>query len=99
MSHINTMYPDLEKMATEPTRGTATLDYVFANFNSNIQSAEVCFPIERDQRKSDHNLVNYNCLLERPATFAWVTQEYLKVTPKGTERFESLIKAQETGPQ
>ena len=57
-----------------------------------ILSSEVCFPIQSNTNKSDHNLITYECLLNRPATFAWETHEYVKVTKKGTEKFNQLIK-------
>ena len=43
VSYITTMYPDLIKIHTEPTRKEATLDYVFTNFNHSVLSADV-FP-------------------------------------------------------
>ena len=57
-----------------------------------------CFPIESERTSSDHNLISYNCALERPATFAWISQEYLRTTPKGIEKFENLVKNQDWTP-
>ena len=34
----------------------------------------------------------YECLLDRPATFAWQTHEYIKITKQGTEKFNDLIR-------
>ena len=68
-----------------------TLDYSFTNFEEKIKSSEVCFPVESDTSKSDHNSVVYDCVLSRPATFAWETHEYLQMTPEGIEKFSELI--------
>ena len=37
--------------------------------------------------KSDHATINYECKLNRPATFAWETHEYLKLTEEGIQGF------------
>ena len=42
-----------------------------------IKTSDVCFPVESDRSKSDHNSVVYDCVLSRPATFACETHEYL----------------------
>ena len=60
-----------------------------------INVAAVCFPIESEtQTKSDHGLVCYECILERPATFAWQMHEYVKKPETGTAKFNDLIKQQ-----
>ena len=81
---ITKAFPDLTKRKTDPTRKDATLDYAFTNFKDNIQSSEVCYPVESNFNRSDHKLVAYTCMLSRPARFAWETHEYLKITDKGT---------------
>ena len=40
-------------------------------------------------------MVVYECLLNRPATFAWETHEYIKLTTKGTAKFNELIAGQD----
>ena len=95
MSHITKTFPDLIKRETAPTRKGALLDYLFTNFEDQIVLSEVCFPIESSSDKSDHNLVCYKCLLDRPASFAWQTHEYIKITEKGKEKFNQLIRAQD----
>ena len=84
---LSTMHPDLVKVTTGPTRKDAVLDYVFTNFPNEITSKEVCFPLESDASKSDHNIVPIDSLLSRPATFSWETHEYLKVTKEGSDEF------------
>ena len=91
---ITRAFPDMQKHNTGPTRGPATLDYVFTNFENNIERLEVCFPLESASHRSDHGLVIFECLLQRPATFAWETHEYIKITKAGTEKFNNLIKAE-----
>ena len=54
----------------------------------------MCFPLQSSHSKSDHNLVCYECLLERPATFAWQIHEYIKITQEGKDRFNTLINEQ-----
>ena len=56
---ISTMFPDLTVYPTDPTRGTATLDYSFTNFNDLTTRAEVSFPVQSNHSKSDHGIVNY----------------------------------------
>ena len=92
---ITTMFPDLTVHPTGPTRGTATLDYTFTNFEDFVVRSEVSFPIESEVNKSDHELVNYFCMLERPATFAWGTHEFMKMSDEGIERFCSLIRMED----
>ena len=55
----------------------------------------MCFPVESNVGKSDHGLINYECILSRPATFSWETHEYIKLTVKGTEKFNNLISNQD----
>ena len=85
-------YPDLIKRQTGPTRGDAVLDYSFTNFEQMIERSEVCFPIESTNSKSDHCLIVYESRLNRPATFAWETHEYIKLTEEGTRKFGDLIR-------
>ena len=92
-SSISKAFPDLVKRDTPPTRGNATLDYVFTNFEEYITKSEVCFPIESNtNNKSDHGTVVCECFLSKPATFAWETHEYIKLTEKGTNKFTELIR-------
>ena len=83
------------KRNTGPTRGRATLDYSYTNFEDQILASEVCFPVESNVGKSDHNIVIYECMLSRPATFAWETHEYIKLTKNGTQKFNELIANQD----
>ena len=88
---ITAMYPDIIMKNTEPTRGRALLDYSFANFD--IEKAVVSFPVESETgTTSDHAVVNFECLLERPANFTWETHEYLQITEEGIQNFCTLIK-------
>ena len=59
MNIVTQMVPELAVVATKPTRGSATLDYVFTNFNTYIERTETCYPIESDTNKSDHMSVIY----------------------------------------
>ena len=92
LSSILAMHPDLEVRQTGPTRGAATLDYVLTNFESCIDNSEVCFPVESAENASDHATLNFECKLERPATFAWETHEYLKLTDEGIQGFIEKIR-------
>ena len=89
------MYPELSKITTGPTRKDAILDYVFTNFPNEVLNSEVCYPLESSNKKSDHKIITYDCLLYRPATFAWETHEFLKVTEEGSEEFSRRIKNQD----
>ena len=89
-SAITRAFPYLVKRETSPTCKDALLDYTFTNFEPSIQLSEVCFPIESSTGKSDHSLVCYESIIERPATFAWQTHEYIKLTEKGTNKFNGL---------
>ena len=51
-SSITKLFPDLKKKETGPTRGAATLDYSFSNFDDQIVNAEVCFPVESKDNSS-----------------------------------------------
>ena len=46
------------------------------------------YPYEYNTRiksKNYYQKVVYDCVLYRPATFAWETPEYLQMTPEGIE--------------
>ena len=88
------MYPDLIRRQTGPTRKNATLDYSHTNFEEHITNSIVCFPIKSSSNKSDHSLIFYECMLPRPATFAWETHEYM-LTNKGTLKFNDLIASED----
>ena len=92
VSIVSKTYPDLIKRQTGPTRGDAVLDYSFTNFEQMIERSEVCFPIESTNSKSDHCLIVYESRLNRPATFAWETHEYIKLTEEVTQKFGDLIR-------
>ena len=95
-SSVTKAFPDIQKRKTIATRKDALLDYSFTNFESDINLSEVCFPIESNiATKSDHNLVCYECILERSATFAWQMHEYVKITEEGTARFNGLLAKQD----
>ena len=92
------MFPDITIQNTGPIRGSATLDYSFTNFTKNIELAEVNFPVESEKHHSDHGIVSYKCMLERPANFAWETHEYLHMSDEGIEKFRELIRGQDWTP-
>ena len=94
MSIVSQMVPGLIIARSEPTRGDATLDYSFTNFDSLIERTETCFPIESEANKSDHKSVSYEAILTRPSSFAWETSEYLKVTEEGSIKFKNKIDAE-----
>ena len=93
LSCIADSYPNLSMVETPPTRGDALLDYSFTNFP--VDKAEVSFPVESDNSKADHAIINYECMLERPASFAWETHEYIKLTDQGVKEFSERIKMQD----
>ena len=88
---IPQMFPDLQLHLTTPTRGDAILDYVYTNFESFISHSEVAFPVESNSNPSDHGIVICEAKLERPASYAWETHEYLKLTDEGTAEFVDNI--------
>ena len=53
-SNITQIIPQLARVHSSPTRGDATLDYSFTNFQHLIEKTTTCFPIESDHNKSDH---------------------------------------------
>ena len=54
------------------------------------------FPVESaENRPSDHGIVSYEAMLDRPADFAWETHEYLKMSQEGIDRFCTLIRSQD----
>ena len=52
-------FEDLERLATGPTRGTATLDHIATNFNECSRHAVVLPPLVNDEneRTSDHGII------------------------------------------
>lgn len=92
-SVISQTVPQLSKVDSEPTRRDATLDYTFTNFGQLIDKVQTCYPIESDHNKSDHMSVAYNAILTRPASFAWETSEYLKITSEGRADFRELSRS------
>ena len=90
-SSIERIIPELVRAQSDPTRGDATLDYSFTNFNSLIEKTTTCYPIESNTGRSDHQSIVYESILTRPGAFAWETSEYLKITSEGTEKCNTLI--------
>ena len=64
-SRISQNVPELIKAKSGPTRGEATLDYSFTNFDSLIENVTTCFPVEREINKPYHNSVVYESILTR----------------------------------
>ena len=93
-SYVTQMIPELIKARPGPTRGDATLDYAFINFDTMIEKTKECYPVESYMNKSDHKSVSYESILTRPSSSAWETSEYLKVTSEGSKQFKNLIEAE-----
>ena len=80
--------PDITLLPTPPTRGTSTLDLVFANIPDLVDYAEVRPPLETEQGiPSDHGCVHVEATIPKQKNFVWMKKTTRKRSDSADERF------------
>ena len=89
-------FTDIIEVAVGDTRGTASIDRIFTNFNSRVLSCGTVAPLDVDDgdegAPSDHRVAFVKSDLERFEAFEWIKYSYMYYNDDSVREFGSWIR-------